>query len=207
MSGDADSSTSATLLGRLQDPADPRAWEEFVDRYGPQIHSWCRRWRLQEADAQDVTQEVLVRLVKKLRTFQYDPAQSFRGWLHTVTYHVLYDLCEARKRPGQGSGDRDVEGVLLNVEAREDLVHRLGEEFDLEVLELARQRVQLRVKPTTWQAFSLVAFQGLSTDDAARQLQMKVGTVIVHHGRVKQMLREEIGRLERPARERKKEDS
>jgi RNA polymerase sigma-70 factor (ECF subfamily) len=201
MSGDAESSTSVTLLVRLRNPADARAWGEFVDRYGPKIHSWCGRWRLQEADAENVTQEVLLKLVKKLRTFRYDPDQSFRGWLHTVTHNVLYDLREAQKRPGEGSGDKDVEGLLVNVEAREDLVQRLEEEFDREVLELAAQEVRLLVKPATWRAFSLVAFEGLSTKEAAQQLQMKVGTVIVYHGRVKRMLAEAIARLERPGRE------
>jgi RNA polymerase sigma-70 factor (ECF subfamily) len=82
------SGTSPTLLGRLrQDPADTAAWSTFVLRYGPRIHAWCQQWRLQEADAQDVTQNVLVKLLARMRTFNYDRAGSFRGWLKTVTYH------------------------------------------------------------------------------------------------------------------------
>ena len=52
---------------------------EFMARYGPKIHAWCRRWGLQEADAQDVTQMVLLRLSVKVREFVYDPSRSFRG--------------------------------------------------------------------------------------------------------------------------------
>ena len=77
-----DSGTSTSLLVRLQQaPADQAAWAEFVRRYGTRIHGWCRRWGLQEADAQDVCQDVLVKLVRAMRAFRYDPAQSFRGWL------------------------------------------------------------------------------------------------------------------------------
>jgi RNA polymerase sigma-70 factor (ECF subfamily) len=207
MSGDAESRTSATLLGRIKDPTDSQAWSEFVDRYGPKIYQWCRAWRLQEADAQNATQEVLLKLVQQLRTFRYDSTKSFRGWLHQVTHNALCDLQRAQKRPGQGSGDRNVEELLEKVEARKDLVQRLEDKFDLEVLELAVQRVRLRVKPATWEAFSLVEYEGLSREAAAQRLRMKVGKVVVYHGRVKWMLQEEIGKLERPARERKKEDS
>ena len=81
--------TRASLLLRLrQAPPDQEAWAEFVDRYGPQILAWCRRWGLQETDAQDVTQTVLLQLASKLRTFTYDPAQRFRGWLKTLTHHA-----------------------------------------------------------------------------------------------------------------------
>ena len=65
-----DRRTSATLLARLRDPAaDPAAWAAFVRRYGPLVYGWCRRWHLQEADAQDVTQDVLAKLVVRLRAF------------------------------------------------------------------------------------------------------------------------------------------
>ncbi len=51
-----DSDTNASLLVRLQQaPADQAAWAEFVRRYGARIHGWCRRWGLQEADAQEVS--------------------------------------------------------------------------------------------------------------------------------------------------------
>ena len=136
MHNDSDPPTSATLLGRLrQSAADQHAWGKFVDRYSPKIYAWCRRWGLQEADAQDVTQSVLVKLVEKMRVFVYDPAQSFRGWLRTLTHHAWYDFVQARQRPGKGAGDSRVVEVLQAVEARDDLVGRLEAEFDRELLD------------------------------------------------------------------------
>src|SRR5262249_27845754 len=85
----SDSETSPTLLGRLRlDPSDQASWKTFVQRYGPKIYGWCRGWNLQDADAQDVTQNVLLKLAAKLSTFHYDPAGSFRGWLKTLTHHA-----------------------------------------------------------------------------------------------------------------------
>ena len=79
MGGIADSGTRITLLGRLRrDPTHQGAWREFVDLYGPKIMAWCQRWNLQEADAEDVTQVILIKLAEKLRDFTYDPSKSFR---------------------------------------------------------------------------------------------------------------------------------
>ena len=61
-------STSITLLARLRtDPGNPPAWKEFVRRYGPLLQKYCENWGLQEADAQDIAQEVLIKLVDKLK--------------------------------------------------------------------------------------------------------------------------------------------
>ena len=79
MPADPADDTSVTLMLRLQrHPADPTAWREFVDRYRPMIRSWCLKWGLQDSDADDVAQDVLVKLVAAIRKFQYDPAQPPR---------------------------------------------------------------------------------------------------------------------------------
>ena len=198
MAGDADLQTSNTLLGRLQDPTDAVAWGEFVGRYGPRIYSWCQRWRLQEADAQDVTQTVLTKLVLAMRKYRYNPDGSFRGWLYKVTHHVLCDMMKDRNPAGQAIGGGSAEATLANLEAREDLKRHLAEEFDVELLQLAMERVRLRVEPNTWQSFYLVAFERLSLKEVADRLAMNVGTVCVYHGRVTKRLQEEIARLKGP---------
>lgn len=190
--------TSATLLGRLRlCPDDQKAWEEFVDRYGGTIYDWCRRWRLQDADARDVTQMVLAKLAVKMRTFDYDPSLSFRGWLHTLTQHAWSDFVSGRRRArletGEHASDR-LDGEL----ARDDLIGRLDEQFDRELLAEASVRVRLRVEPRTWQAFQLTAIERLSGAEAAERLAINVATVFRARSKVQRMLREEIRKLERP---------
>ena len=189
--------TSPTLLGRLrQDPADGAAWSTFVLRYGPRIHAWCRQWRLQEADAQDVTQDVLIKLVARMRTFTYDASGSLRGWLKTVTYHAWRDALDGRQRAVQGSGDSDVLAALNSVEVGEDLTRRLEQEFDLELLEEAAARVRLRVKPHTWEAYRLLTDESLTVAEVAGRLGMQVAMVFVARSKVKRMLREQIRQME-----------
>lgn len=197
MSEAAEERTSATLLGRLRAPTtDQEAWAEFVRRYEPSLRRWCRQWGLQEADADDVAQDVLTKLARKLRTFDYDPSGSFRAWLKTVTHHAWRDFLDGRQRGPGGTGDSEVLERLRSIEAREDLVQRLGEQFDQEVLEEAMDRVRRRVAAHTWEAFRLTALVGLSGAEAAKRLPMQIAMVFVAKSKVQKMLREEIARLE-----------
>jgi RNA polymerase sigma factor (sigma-70 family) len=198
MVGTQDSGTRITLLGRLRrDPGDQAAWGEFVEQYGPKIYGWCRKWNLQEADAQDVAQNVLLKLAEKLREFQYDPSLgSFRAWIKTLTHHAWSDFLKSRQRPGLGSGDSHVNDMLQSVAARDDLVQRLEEEFDRELLQEAMARVRLRVAPQTWKAFVLTALEGLSGAEAAEQIPMQPAQVFVAKRRVQKLLQEEIVKLE-----------
>jgi len=193
----SDLRTSASLLGRLgADPHNAAAWEEFVRRYGGEIRRWCRHWKLQDADAEDVSQNVLLRVARQMQRFRYDPGQSFRGWLKTVARAAWCDWLDAQKQQNQGSGDTHVLQTLATVEAREDLVRKLEEEYDLELLEAATARVRLRVEPQTWEAFRLQAFEGLSGAETAQRLGMKVGLAFVAKGRVQKMLQDLIRELD-----------
>jgi RNA polymerase sigma-70 factor (ECF subfamily) len=190
-------STRISLLMALRgDPGDQSAWSAFVDRYGPQIHAWCLRWKLQEADAQDVTQMVLVKLVRHLPDFTYDPSRSFRGWLRTLTAHSWNDFLGDRARGVRGSADAAVADMLNTVEARVDLVRHLEETFDQELLELAKEEVSRRVEPRTWEAFRLTAIEGVSAAEAAARLGIRVATVYRARHVVQNMLRETLAALE-----------
>ncbi|MFO0957096.1 MAG: sigma-70 family RNA polymerase sigma factor [Isosphaeraceae bacterium] len=190
--------TSLTLLARLGgEAADPPVWDRFVRLYSPRILEWCRHWGLQDADAEDVCQEVLIRVARQMRTFEYQRGKSFRAWLKTVTKRAWIDWQEAGRKPGRGTGDSDNQSALESVEAREDLVARLEADFDRELLEAAADRVKRRVDPTTWEAFRLTAVEGLSGADAAARLGLKVANVFVAKGRVQKLLSEEVRALER----------
>ena len=191
------SRTSPTLLGRLrQNPTDQEAWGLFVRRYGPRIYGWCRRWNLQEADADDVTQMVLAHLAQKMSAFNYDPSRSFRAWLKTIAHHAWSDFLAGRQRAGLGSGDSQVGEMLKSLEARDDLAARLDAEFDREMLEEAMTRVRLRVEPHTFEAFRLTAVEGKKGPEAARQMGLPVATVFKAKNRVQKLVQEELRRLE-----------
>ena len=197
MPKDRPSGTSVTLLGRLHhDPKDQAAWNDFVARYQPKILHWCRGWRLQEPDAQDVTQAVLLKLSRLMATFDYDPSRSFRAWLKTLTHHAWRDLVAERKREGIGSGDSRMREFFESLQAGDDLVRHLEEEFHRELMDQAMALVRPRVAERTWDAFRLTALEGRSGAVAAAQLEMKVARVYVAKSEVKEMIRREIRKLE-----------
>jgi RNA polymerase sigma-70 factor (ECF subfamily) len=183
--------TSLTLLERVQKfPADLEAWDEFVRRYHPMIHAWCVKWGLQVSDADDVAQDVVVKLLTAMRTFRYDPARSFHAWLKTVTQHALSQFSAGRRRePGQIGPDIPIAQL---VEARDDLEQRLESLFDRDLIAIAMRRVEKRAKPVTWGAFRLTALEGLTGQDAAQRLGIPVAHVFVARNRVQKRLQEEI---------------
>jgi RNA polymerase sigma-70 factor (ECF subfamily) len=189
--------TSLALLARLRgEVPDAPAWEQFVRRYGPRVVDWCRRWGLQRADAEDVCQDVLLRVARQMRAFEYQQGKSCRAWFKTLTRRALSEWFEAARRPGRGTGHSSIQAVLDSVEARADLIARVEAEFDLELLEVAADRVKSRVDPSTWEAFHLTAVEGFSGAEAAERTRLKVANVFVAKGRVQKMLKEELSTLE-----------
>jgi RNA polymerase sigma factor (sigma-70 family) len=197
MGADSADTTRVTLLHRLnQNPADQLSWAEFVRFYGPAIRGWLIHWGLQEADAQDVTQNVLLRLTAKLPQFKYDPSKSFRGWLKTLTHHAWHDFVTEAGYRTRGSGDTSVLDQLQSLEAREDLAARVEATFDKELLEVALLRARDRVAETTWQAFKLAALDGVAPQTVADQLGVRVSQVYLAKHRVQKLVQEEIKAIE-----------
>jgi RNA polymerase sigma factor (sigma-70 family) len=188
--------THASLIQQLRtSPGDGDAWARFVDRYGRKIYRWCLRWNLQPADAEDVTQIVLLKLAQKMQTFNYDRSKSFRAWLKTVTHNAWQDYV-ASVRPGQqGAADSYSEQLLQNVSAPEDLDSFLDQEHRETLLDEAKARVKARVEEKTWNAFQLLAYEGKSGKDAAEILEMPITAAFMAKSRVQGMLRDEVRRL------------
>jgi RNA polymerase sigma factor (sigma-70 family) len=189
--------TRVSLLLRLKaQPQDQTAWREFARRYEPRLRGWCKHWHLQEADAQDVTQTVLLQLLTKLQSFEYDPARSFRAWLKTLTHHAWQDLLVRRQQVRTNLGATVDNDPLGTLEARDDLQARMRDAFDLEVMDLAMERVQSRVAPNTWEAFRLTTLEHQAGIDVATKLNMSLLAVYKASSHTQKLLHEEVQRLE-----------
>ena len=188
----ANSETSLSLLKRLRvQPTDEVAWRQFAERYGKQILGWCRRWGLQDADAADVTQTVLLKMAKNIGQFDKQVG-SFRGWLKTISHHAWYDLVNSRQHQVAKAGER-----LESEEARDDLTRQLEAAWDQELMQLASDRVRLRVHPKTWKVFELTAIEGVPGQTVADQLEMNLPAIYKAKSNVMKMLQDEAQSLER----------
>jgi RNA polymerase sigma-70 factor (ECF subfamily) len=169
---------------------DAAAWDQFVQRYGGTIYAWCRRCHLQDADAQDVTQNVFAGLLRGLKGF--DRAQApFRNWLYQIVQNGVRDWCSDPDRREE-TGTASARLVLASQPARRDLEARLGEEFDLELLEVAEANVQLKVSSQSWEAYRLRCQEGLPLRQAGERIGIPVGHVSKYALRVRDMVAKEI---------------
>ncbi|WP_197999938.1 RNA polymerase sigma factor [Gimesia alba] len=191
------SMTHVSLLARLrEDDRDASAWRTFVDRYGRRIYEWCLARGLQPADSEDVTQEVLLKLARHLGTFEYNPQLTFRGWLRRVAENSILDFLRQKKVTRNLNSEGSHFGPLNAVAARVDLASRLEEAFDLELFDLAKERVRTRVERQRWQAWELSAVQQLSGEEVSQQLGMKVPTVYSSRYQIQKLIMEEVQQLE-----------
>src|SRR5262249_39907355 len=144
-----------SLLLRLRDPRDGQAWAQFEELYGPLVHGFARRHGLQDADAADLTQEVLSRVAGAVKGLDYGPRRgSFRGWLFTVVRNQLRKFWRRRRRQEQGAGDTGVLHLLEEQPAREpDEAAGWDEEYGRRLFTYAAAQVRSDFKGSTWQAF------------------------------------------------------
>jgi RNA polymerase sigma factor (sigma-70 family) len=178
--------TRLSLLVRLGDPRDDGAWSQFVEIYAPLVYGFARKHGLQDADAADLTQDVLQAVSGAIRRLDYDPRRgSFRGWLFTVVRNKLRNFFTAQKRPGRGSGDSDAQQRLQELPAREDeQTAWWDEEYERRVFAWAAEQARGSFSETTWQAFWRTAVEGRTGPEAAHELGMSVAAVYLAKGRV-----------------------
>jgi RNA polymerase sigma-70 factor (ECF subfamily) len=190
-------STRPSLLVRIRDPGDREAWRQFVALYAPLIHGLCRRRGFQDADAADLTQEVLRAVAAAAPALVYDPARgSFRGWLYTVTCRKIHDFRESRAHRERGSADSATHRLLDEQPAPEDEADRWERDYQRHLFALATEQVRDGFEANTWRAFWLLAVEGKSGEEAARSLGLSVGAVYVARSRVLARLKKQVQQLE-----------
>jgi len=190
-------STRVSLLVRLRDLGDADAWRQFVDLYAPLVYHYAHRRGLQDADAADLTQDVLKAVAAGMEHFRYDPGRgTFRGWLFTLVRHQLHHWGASRRYRSSGSGETGIQALLDELPAPPpEEESQWEEEFQRRLLnqsvELAREKFQ----ETTWQAFWRTARLGQRSQDVARELGLSVAAVYMAKSRVLTEIRKQIQRL------------
>lgn len=187
-------STSATLLGRLRDFDDAPAWRDFEARYRPRLLAWGKRAGLQDCDAEDLAQKVMVKVAARIRAFDYDPERSFSGWLRTVWHNAWIDTLKEASPGDRGTGDSAVLETLREVPGPVD---DLDELFEREVLAEAMARVRPRVSPRDWDIFAELVLEEKKGTEVATRFGMTLAAVGMAKLRVQRKVGEEIARLEK----------
>jgi RNA polymerase sigma-70 factor (ECF subfamily) len=191
-------STRASLLVRLRDPRDERAWAEFVDLYTPLLRRLARAKGLQDADAADLAQDVFRAVAGAIDRFDLDPARgSFRAWLSRIGRNLAINALADRRRHPAGSGDTRVARLLDEQPGPDPNDTVLFQtEYRREVFRWAAGRCRAEFRESTWRAFWRTSVEGEEPANVARSLGMTVGAVYVARSRVMARLRREVEGLE-----------
>lgn len=179
--------TSHSLIARLRQPeVDSQAWDRFVTLYTELLYHWARGWGMQPADISDVIQDVLLVLLRDLKSYQPTPNGRFRGWLRMVTRNRVRALRRKRFPDTQIDLLEQVQETPESHQARD-----AAEELAL-LTRRAAELLQNDFQPSTWKAFWETAVLGRSGVEVAAELGVPVNTVYAARFRVQQRIREEL---------------
>jgi RNA polymerase sigma factor (sigma-70 family) len=202
-----DGSTSSTLLSKVADWENHPAWVRFKHTYDPFLWRWCRGHGLDEDSIDEVCQRIWIDLSERMKTFEYDPSRTFRGWLRRVCDSRVIDFLRQRKAAvihlSLDEGDLEqVAGECRTAieppETDECEDRGLSDPFRRFLLregEKVQAAVRARVKPHNWDAFWLVAVCDWTVERTGTALGMSVCAVYAARERVARMLREEGQRV------------
>jgi len=190
--------TRGSLLLRLKDRGDESSWRDFYNIYGRMIFGYALHFNLSHAEAEDIVQEVVIKVFRQILSFDYSPEQGrFRGWLKTVTKHAVIDFIRRRERRRNTSAQyrEHAEVLLEELECSDDDIWR--QEREKAMLEVALQRVYERVGECCRKVFELFVVERYSAGEVGAQLDMESNAVYACKHRMLKYIREEVGILER----------
>lgn len=190
--------TQPSLLVRVRDARNQKAWCEFVEIYSPLVYGFARKHGLQDADAVDVTQEVLGAVARSIGRLDYQAERgSFRGWLFTIVRNELRDWFAKQRSAVIGIGDLTSASPENERLASDDELSKQWElEHEQRLFAWAAERVRTEVQETTWQAFWKTTVENQSGKDVANELSMTIAAVYLAKSRVMARLKELVKEAE-----------
>lgn len=189
--------TRSSLIAQVQSPEDREAWDQFVLIYRPVIYRMARRRGMQDADAQDLVQTVLMRVAASIQRWEKtDPETKFRHWLRRVARNAMVSAFSRQPKDAAAGGSETLDLLAEQPEIVEDVEQEIATESMREQYLRAAAVVKTDVDADTWRAFELTVVRGQSCDEVAALFGKSVGAVYAARSRVMRRLREQVQRLQ-----------
>ncbi|MCI0746831.1 MAG: sigma-70 family RNA polymerase sigma factor [Verrucomicrobia subdivision 3 bacterium] len=195
--------TRDSLLSRLKDRNDQESWQDFFNTYWKLVYGVAIKAGLTDQEAQEVVQETVITVARRIPEFRYDPAVcSFKTWLLNLTRWRIVDQLRKRK-PEFGSRRRKSETARTPTVERipdpagMDLDEVWNEEWEQYILDAAIDRVKKQVSPEQFQIFALRVFKEWPVMKIARELDVSVGQVYLAKHRVAALIKKQVRELEK----------
>ena len=195
--------TRHSLLSRLRDLDDQRSWRDFFDTYWKLIYSAATKCGLSDAEAQDVVQETVITVSRKIGDFKYDPAAgSFKGWLLNTTRWRIQDHIRKRSPGSHSLADeatpRKDDPLAEIPDPTASVLDATWEaEWQKNLLDAALERVKRQAKPKHFQIFELYTLKKWPAAQVASTLAVSTGFVHLTVHRISHLIKKEVRRLEK----------
>lgn len=202
---DESSPTRWSLVNRLKDWEDQASWKEFFDLYWRLIYAVASKSGLTDSEAQEVVQETVITVAKKMASFKADPALgSFKGWLLHITRRRIVDQLRKRPPPGRFKD----KGVRPDETARTatvdriadpnslDLDNRWNEEWQKNLVDAAIERIKHKVSPKQFRIFYLHVIKRFPGLEVAATLKVNIAQVYLAKHRISALVKKEVRYLE-----------
>ena len=189
--------TRDSLLVRVKNPKDRDAWEQFTRIYRPAVYRLARGRGLQDADAQDLSQRVLMSVASAIPDWERScPNSRFRHWLRRVAKNEVLKLLGRRPKDQAGGGTTATELLNEQCDANSNVEDEVELEYRRQLVRRAAEIVRSRADEVTWLAFSMTIVDGLSIAEAAKRLDRNEGVVYAARSRIVRRLREIVQKME-----------
>ena len=190
--------TRASLLLHVQDGNDPKAWDEFVSVYRPVVYRLARHRGLQDADAEDLAQQVLVSIARSINGWRrLDESVRFRHWLRRVAKNAILNML-TRGPKERAAGSTSIQEFLSQQSYDESRLEReLELEYRREIFFRAAARVKSEVTTDSWKIFELAVIEDIPINQVAAAMSKSVGAVYAVRSRVMKRLSNYVEEMEK----------
>jgi RNA polymerase sigma-70 factor, ECF subfamily len=190
--------TRESLLVQVRSAENREAWNRFVVIYQPVIYRLARHRGLQDADAQDLAQQVLIAIASTIGSWEKtDASVRFHHWLRRVARNAIVNALSRQPKDRAAGGTSVQELLMEQAENDSEAAAQIELEYRRELYLRAARIVRHDIEPETWRAFELTVIENRSIDAAAVELNKPIGTIYAARSRVMRRLRQVVQDLEK----------
>jgi len=178
------------------------AWSLFIEKYGRRLYLWSRQWCTNHHDAEELVQETILVVFRKIGVFRCQASGGFRAWLKEIAFRCWQEMLARKKKFDRPMHDHTLahfkKSQMDEQSARSDLERLFDSIADQEILDLAMIKARVKVREKTWRTFELIDLENKPVEEVAQLQGMTRGAVHTAVYTVRKLIREETDKLDTP---------